>query len=492
MMQLTSALPNPQPNPRRRLSRRVLAPWMGLLFVVPFTSWGCGSDGEGGGNGGSGGSVAAGTGGDAGVGGSGAGGSGGAGGLGNTAGAAGVGAGGSAGSGATGGSGGAGAGGSGGGVLVPGPIDELLEALPPNSWLELSDTWMRDVCPQPLATNRCDNVQAAWSGGAYDSRRDRMVVFGGGHGDSFYNQLFVFDLGQLKWERLTEMPEGATPSTPTEAMRYVPIEPCGYYPKALMTVPEEQMNDRGTYIRYEECDAPNIAAQLDFQQPRSSHTYSKCLYDPGEDRFCYFGGGYYPSAQASGPRVPCFSFSTGLWSRVADTPRPSRGGSAIDANGHYWVVPNETGRLMEYDPATDSWATHTSYVHTGGYLTGDVDRARHQLLMLHNSGVLRFDLNAPEERGVILEVTGDAAPLKGSDGFVYADVLDRFVAWGGGAEVYFFDPAARVWTRRTGGGATVPEAPLNNGTYGRFRYSPLRGVFVLVNGAGRNVFVYKP
>ncbi|MEN3293595.1 MAG: hypothetical protein V7642_2848, partial [Burkholderiales bacterium] len=30
------------------------------------------------------------------------------------------------------------------------------------------------------------------------------------------------------------------------------------------------------------------------------------------------------------------------------------------------------------------------------------------------------------------------------------------------------------------------------GTYGRFRYSPSRNVFVLVNDTNQNVFIYKP
>jgi hypothetical protein len=378
------------------------------------------------------------------------------------------------------------------GGFVPGPVDDLLAALPSNSWLELPDSEMRAVCPQPLSSYNCGSVQSAWSGGAYDTRRDRLVVFGGGHGDSFYNQLFAFDLGQMKWQRLTEMPPGATSSTPTEAMKYIPIEPCGYYPKAPITVPPDKLNPAGTYIRYEECDSPEIRALLDDQQPRSSHTYSKCIYDPVEDRFCYPGGGYYPSAQAGGPRVPCFSFSTGHWTRIADVPRSSRGASAVDASGHFWSLPNETGKLLEYVPASDTWVSHASYTHSGGYLTGDVDRKRHHLLVLSDAGVRRFDLSAPSQPGELLTTTGDLAPSEGKAGFVYADGLDRFVAWSGGADVYLLDPETSVWTRRTPGGATVPGPPLTNGTYGRFRYSPLRGVFVLTNGVDKNVFVYKP
>lgn len=377
------------------------------------------------------------------------------------------------------------------GNFAPGPIDDLLAALPSNHWLELPGSAMREVCPAPYVSGTCRAVQSAWSGGSYDTRRDRLVVFGGGHADSFYNQLFVFDLGQMKWHRMTEMPAGATSSTPTSEMNYVPIEPCGYYPKAPLAVPAELLNPAGTYIRHEACDLPEISALLDDQQPRSSHTYSKCVYDALEDRFCYLAGAYYRSAQSMGRRVPCFSFKTGLWSRVADIPKGSRGASAVDAQGHFWSLPNETGRLYEYVPSSNTWVSHVSYAHTTGYLTGDVDRKRHHLLVMSNAGVRRFDLNAPEQPGVVLATTGPAAPSVGHGGFVYADALDRFVAWSGGSEIYLLDPATLVWTRRDAEG-TAPGPQLNNGTYGRFRYSPLRGVFVLANGADANVFVYKP
>lgn len=379
------------------------------------------------------------------------------------------------------------------GGFVPGPVDDLLAELPSNAWLELPNTEMRDVCPQPLSTHICSGVQDAWSGGAYDSRRDRLVVFGGGHSDSFYNQLFAFDLGQMTWQRLTEMPAGATSSTPTDAMNYRPIEPCGYYPKAPLTVPPEKLNPAGTYIQYDACDTPEIRALLDDQQPRSSHTFSKCVYDALEDRLCRLGGAFYPSAQTSSPVVQCFSFATGRWSRVADISRNLwHGASAVDASGHFWGLPSETSKLVEYVPASDTWVSHANYKSVGTYITGDVDRKRHHLLVMTDEGVLRFDLNAPSQPGEMLVTTGAPAPFVGKGGFVYADGLDRFVAWSGGGDIYFLDPATSEWTRRIPGGATAPGPQLKNGTYGRFRYSLLRGVFVLTNGVDKNVFVYKP
>ena len=42
----------------------------------------------------------------------------------------------------------------------------------------------------------------AWSGGAYDTKRDCLVLFGGGHYDSFYAGVDRYCLGSQRWENL--------------------------------------------------------------------------------------------------------------------------------------------------------------------------------------------------------------------------------------------------------------------------------------------------
>jgi hypothetical protein len=53
------------------------------------------------------------------------------------------------------------------------------------------------------------------------------------------------------------------------------------------------------------------------------------------------------------------------------------------------------------------------------------------------------------------------------------------------------DPETRAWTHHVGDG-DEPTPPASNGTYGRWRYSTKRGVFVLVNDTTGGVFLYKP
>ncbi len=51
-------------------------------------------------------------------------------------------------------------------------------------------------------------------------------------------------------------------------------------------------------------------------------------------------------------------------------------------------------------------------------------------------------------------------------------------------------PGAK-WTELTASGDD-PGPRASNGTYGRFRYSPARNVFIVVSGTTQNVFLWKP
>ena len=44
----------------------------------------------------------------------------------------------------------------------------------------------------------------AWTGAAFDKRRQRLLVSGGGHNDYGGNEVYAFSLMDLKWLRLTD------------------------------------------------------------------------------------------------------------------------------------------------------------------------------------------------------------------------------------------------------------------------------------------------
>jgi len=379
-------------------------------------------------------------------------------------------------------------------------VDELIASMPSNSWKALPFTQMKDVCPLPYRSYTCESVMAAWSGGAYDQKRDRMIVYGGGHGDSWYNNIFAFDLPTMQWYRLSEM-STATGTTPGEGWRDIRVESCGFYPKGELSLPSSVMKD--AYVDPAMCDSEVVASQLDFQQPRSSHTYGKFFVDRINDRYCYMGGGYYPSAQTFSPRVVCFDPVARRWSRASDQPMNvrGRGQTAEDALGGIWYFTDSSGPIARFDPSANTWATFGG-VHADAGGGADIDRARGHYYVLasveEDQHVLRrWDLSQPGAQAARVhptEVTAaneTPAGLGTRPGFVYADDKDRFYAWGGGRDIYVFDPSSQHWSRRQATGDD-PGEQQNWGTYGRFRYSATRKVFVLANRTTQNVFIYKP
>jgi hypothetical protein len=361
---------------------------------------------------------------------------------------------------------------------------------------------MKDVCPQPYTWYQCASVIATWSGGAYDEKRDRMVVYGGGHADSWYNNLFSFDLVTMKWSRFTEMPGSSSGSTPPPGWNDKRIEPCGFYPKGPLSLPASVMN--GEFVAVDKCFVEPVLSQLDLQQPRSTHTYGLFFVDRVRDRYCYIGGGaYYISASAYSPVAVCYDPVSGLWSRMADRPGyvGGYGQTALDSFGHLWSVAAGQGQIGEYDPSTNTWKTYGNNNYDAGGGT-DIDRKRNQLYVLMPDGgngnlLRRWDLTSPASLVASktysdVSASGDMPfGLGDRPGFAYVDSRDRLYAWGGGKDVYAFDPATSVWKRFSGTG-DVPGAQQKWGTYGRFRYSPSRGVFVLVNDTQENVYIYKP
>lgn len=383
-----------------------------------------------------------------------------------------------------------------------GSINDIVAAMPPNSWKALPSTTMKDVCPAPYNSYACASVIMAWSGGAYDESRDRMIVYGGGHGDSWYNNIFAFDLADMKWKRLTEMGGGATGSMPGAGWTDKRVETCGFYPKGVLSLPDTVMN--GEYVAFDKCFVEPVVSQLDLQQPRSSHTYGGVFVDHKNDRYCYIGtAAYYPSGQSASPTAVCYSPTTGLWSRMADKPAGvgGRGQTAVDAAGHMWTVAGEQGKIGEYDPVTNTWKSYGLNNYDAGGGT-DIDRKRNHLYVMFPKtdgtyAMRRWNIGMPatltaSPTYIDIPVTGTApAGLGTRPGFVYVDARDQFFAWGGGRDVYTFNPATAAWSKLAATGDD-PGIQQQWGTYGRFRYSPSKGVFVLVNDVGQNVFLYKP
>lgn len=335
------------------------------------------------------------------------------------------------------------------------------------------------------ATTGIHGVTSAWSSAGFDTKRQRLLVWGGGHADYAGNEVYAFDLNTLAWTRLSD----PWPLTDSQSL----IAKTGEYPDA-----------RGRPLP---------------SQPRSAHTYNYLQYIPALDSLCALGrSAIYPNSEPpdeGGPwegaaKVHCFDCATNTWSlrptRIWDMKKgPIKfigAYSAVDPKtGFAWVhsTTYAPSALFQWNPMTDTWTQRTTAYHSYTYnQTASIDAQSRlvatgvsetgpstMLIDLKGSGMLK---------PVPLTTQGDKT-LEGctAPGFVFVPKLEKFVGWCGGNAVYVLDPATWTWSKVMPAprNTVVPLAPEASGTYGRWRYSEAKDVFILANSATQDVLLYR-
>jgi len=328
-----------------------------------------------------------------------------------------------------------------------------IDGMSPGEWYEVPNSHLRSLVPNPVPPGNPTAIMLAWSGGAFDTKRNRLIVWGGGHGDYGGNELYAFDIASLAWSR----PWGPSPSIATDLV-------------------------------WRETNADG--------NPASRHTYGGLQYLPNVDRFWSAGGSVWSGSGGASPATWTFDFAASQWSRKADfiSTIELEQISAVDpANGRV-LFANVATSLYEYDPTSNQWSrrsdTSRTLLHDKG---AAIDAKRRKLVIVGGGEVLTFDLVA----GGALTVTATSGATSiistRYPGVQYDPVADRIVAWSGGADVYTLDLDTWVWTRRSPAATNTvtPTAAPNQGTYGRFQYIPSRNAYVAVNSIDENVYLYK-
>jgi hypothetical protein len=343
----------------------------------------------------------------------------------------------------------------------PPPPDGVLAAiaaLKPGEWYEIADTHLRDVAASPSPGGTIASVMGAWSGGAYDTKRSRLIVWGGGHGDYAGNEVYVFSMKSFRWSRLNE------------PNRFPPGE-------------EENPQDKTRFAD---------------GNPVPRHSYDTLEYLPNVDRFFVGGGaGLWWSGQFSDDTTYLFNFDTLDWTQHAKCPVAAIAAmSALGPDGRVWMHGSSGAEavLAAFDPKNAQWTRYAEY---GGWLgyarNAEIDPVENKFVAI-GGDVRIWDLDKPNAQHVVAKTTG-TGPTEDESGYpgvAYDPKTKKFVVWNGGSTVYSFDVGALHWTAHaTKGVNTTPPAASGNGTNGRWRYVPSLKVFVVVNHVDENVFVYR-
>lgn len=326
----------------------------------------------------------------------------------------------------------------------------------PVGWSMLDNSKLASVCPAAGFGGedydfrfKCQAVVTAWNSGAMDSKRNRLLVWGGGHADHLGNELYSVNLASYKIERLTD------PA--------VPLSRSG--------CPE----------------------MLSGNTPNSRHTYDGVTYLENVDKLFAVGGSLAWNGCFSG-LTWTFDLATNTWENKNPSgtlPRKDPGLISVYDPNSGRVFVHDSWSLYAYDVQANRYDRLANDNATDYHLTGVIDPVRRKFVMVGAGRVYMYDIGPGSTYVRETLNTSGGASIVGANypGLAFDPVSRKIIAWHGGSTAYALDLDTRVWTPISF--AQGPGSAQQNGTYKRFSYSKQLDAFVLVNSMTENVYLLK-
>jgi hypothetical protein len=331
-------------------------------------------------------------------------------------------------------------------------------------WSALPNTQLRPVCaaehgfPQANGASGCEGITSAWSSGVMDTKRNRLIIFGGGHNDYYGNELYAANLDTQTLTRITD------PGLPTA--------------------------DGST------C-SEGIANNT---QPNSRHTYDGIEYIERADKMFVFGGSLACAAGNFGKDTWTFDFTTSRWQKMNPTgPIPWGDAGVMTAydpqSGLIYL--HDRLNLYTYDVAADKYTkVSASQVAMGYHMGATIDTKRRKFVIVgYDAGagggrVYTYDLGASSSRVTVNSTGGTAIVNNNYPGLDYDPVSDRIVGWtqSSPGSVFSLNLDTGQWATQAYSGNP---SGLANGTNGHWRYSPKSQVFVVANDIDSNIMIMR-
>jgi uncharacterized repeat protein (TIGR01451 family) len=295
----------------------------------------------------------------------------------------------------------------------------------------------------------------AWSGGAYDTHQDRLLIWGGGHNDYGGNEIYAFDVNTLSWSRIW----GPSPDIP-------------------------------------EAGGPCSETYAD-GNPVSRHTYDGLAYLPAIDAFWSNGGSLFCGAGNGTFATWVFDLTSMVWTQVDDVPVTGYSTGLSDTSaydsqtGHVFHMGTRT--FSEYDPGLGSWTVRGEASEGWwGSATAAIDPVRRLFVRVGNGSVRNWNLQT-WERGDPITTGGVAVIDPPAPGFAYDPVDGQFLGWNGGTDVFRLDVETWTWTQLplAPDNTVIPTDPPSAGVYGKFQVIPSYHALIAVNSIYENVYLYK-
>jgi len=324
---------------------------------------------------------------------------------------------------------------------VPAPILNLQ----PGQWLELPNTKIRSVLPDPLPRGYPPYLVEAWNGGTVDSKRSRLLVWGGGHADYWGNEMYALDLPTMSIQRIVD------PSPLTSEANCTPSLPDG--------------------------------------TPTSRHTYGGLTYAAHIDSMFAISGSLSPCG-FFGSDAWKYDFTEKQWRLLtSSSPVKDPGVMAVYDQVSKLVYIKDQTKFYSYSFDSNQFDQINASTSVDYHLSAALDSKRRKFVML-GDGVQILDLAT----GALSTMQTTNAPTlissKQSPGIAYDPIADRIVAWHGGSNVYALNMDTGVWDQVARNQGPTVNAPVQ-GTFGRFGYIPQYGVFALINNIDQNAWIFR-
>jgi hypothetical protein len=338
----------------------------------------------------------------------------------------------------------------------------MFPEIKPGHWHRVPNSRLRAVARSPLPPGTSGFGVLAESGGALDTRRRRLVVWGGGHADYSGNEIYAFSLDTLTWSMIW-------PGTPIEQ---IPTGAANYN-----TYPDGN--------------------------PSSRHTRDGLDYLPVLDQFLSCGGSVWKNG-GNDRATWVFDFATDKWIKKTSPPDTQYTNvySAYDpASGKVFVIrpqaADRSGTLVySYDPVTNSWQRLNKSPYYGHRRTAAYDPNSKKLLLGGMGQIVAWDMNRPSAPGVTLHSGLGGVLGRPGWGLEYDHNLDRFVVWAQGAQIFYIHPETVEIVEHAlpKDSPAVPDTKGggNTGPHGRFRVDPASGCYVAVNSVSDDVYLFRP
>lgn len=356
----------------------------------------------------------------------------------------------------------------------------------PGGWEELPNTTLNAQCPEdgfngatfgalagePLIYDFsffCLNVTEAWSGASFDTTRNRLYIWGGGHMNYLGNEIYALDLN----------------STPSMVRLTDPATPLDFDSHSSEMPP------------------------FDGTQPRSRETYDGMVYLPDPDKLWAWSGSLATQGFPDGVTW-LFDPTSNTWERQTpsgDIPVENIGAiSAYDPNtGAVYLHNLQNLYRYTYNSSGGTYTQLTMY-EPGFYvhMNGVIDPKRNKFILIGRGASgegqsVMYDISAGSDfQFEAINAVGDTQFLGAeAPGLAYDPVIEKVVAWAGGDTVYLLDldTTPPTWTAQSypvqAPKATEAPAAHVQGTYGRFEYAPAMKAFVLYNATNKNGYLFR-